>query len=220
MHSVRRAGAARARAARPGRSGHARLPQRVYRLLREMHDFVLIDTPPSFTPEVIGAVDGSSEVCLVAMLDSLSLKNTKLGLETLERMDYPGRVRLVLNRADSTSASQPRTSSRSWVASPTCWCRATATSPARSTRASRSRWASAARMPRARSTRSRRMYQADRDQRRRRTRTAGNAGGSSGAAIGASMELHERLCPTPPQRELRRPAPIRSPRSRTASTWL
>jgi pilus assembly protein CpaE len=38
---------------------------------------------------------------MVGMLDALSLKNTKLGLETLELMDYPGRVRLVLNRADS-----------------------------------------------------------------------------------------------------------------------
>lgn len=74
----------------------------VYPLLREMSDFVIVDTPPSFTPEVIGAVDGSTDVCLVAMLDSLSLKNSKLGLQTLELMDYdPGRIRLVLNRADS-----------------------------------------------------------------------------------------------------------------------
>jgi pilus assembly protein CpaE len=73
----------------------------MYPLLREMHDFVVVDTPPSFTPEVIGAVDASSEVCLVSMLDSPSLKNTKLGIETLELMSYPGRVRLVLNRADS-----------------------------------------------------------------------------------------------------------------------
>jgi pilus assembly protein CpaE len=73
----------------------------VYPLLRSMHDFVIIDTPPSFTPEVIGAVDASTEVCIVAMLDSLSLKNSKLGLETLELMDYGGPVRLLLNRADS-----------------------------------------------------------------------------------------------------------------------
>ncbi len=44
----------------------------MYPLLRSMHDFVIVDTPPSFTPEVIGAVDASTEVCLVAMLDSLS----------------------------------------------------------------------------------------------------------------------------------------------------
>jgi pilus assembly protein CpaE len=39
---------------------------------------------------------------MVGMLDSLSLKNTKLGLETLELMGYErDRTRLVLNRADS-----------------------------------------------------------------------------------------------------------------------
>jgi pilus assembly protein CpaE len=79
----------------------------VYPLLRAMHDFVIVDTPPTFTPEVIGAVDASSEVCMVAMLDSLSLKNTKLGLETLELMDYAGPVSLVLNRADSNVGISP-----------------------------------------------------------------------------------------------------------------
>lgn len=74
----------------------------VYQLLRESNDFVIVDTPPSFAPEVIAAVDASTDVCMVAMLDSLSLKNTKLGLETLELMDYQSdRIKLVLNRADS-----------------------------------------------------------------------------------------------------------------------
>jgi pilus assembly protein CpaE len=73
----------------------------VFRTLREMSDFVVVDTPPGFTPEVIGAVDSSTCACMVAMLDSLSLKNTKLGFETLERMDYPHEIRFVLNRADS-----------------------------------------------------------------------------------------------------------------------
>jgi pilus assembly protein CpaE len=79
----------------------------VYPLLRAMHEFVIVDTPPSFTPEVIGAVDASTEVCLVAMLDALSLKNSKLGLETLELMDYGGRIRFVLNRADSNVGISP-----------------------------------------------------------------------------------------------------------------
>jgi pilus assembly protein CpaE len=70
--------------------------------LRSMSDFVIVDTPPGFTPEVIAAIDSSSHVCLVGMLDSLSLKNTKLGLETLELMGYdPDRISIVLNRADS-----------------------------------------------------------------------------------------------------------------------
>jgi pilus assembly protein CpaE len=39
---------------------------------------------------------------MVGTLDSLSLKNTKLGLETLGLMDYdPRKIQLVLNRADT-----------------------------------------------------------------------------------------------------------------------
>jgi pilus assembly protein CpaE len=74
----------------------------LYAALRAANDFVIVDTPPGFTPEVIASIDSSSHVCMVGMLDSLSLKNTKLGLETLELMGYErDRVRLLLNRADS-----------------------------------------------------------------------------------------------------------------------
>jgi pilus assembly protein CpaE len=75
---------------------------RAYSLLRAMHDYVVIDTPPGFTPEVIASVDDASDVCMVATLDVLSLKTTKVGLETLRLMGHdPSRLRLVLNRADS-----------------------------------------------------------------------------------------------------------------------
>jgi pilus assembly protein CpaE len=74
----------------------------VFTNLRSMCDYVLVDTPPGFTPEVIAAIDSSSNVCLVGMLDSLSLKNTKLGLETLDLMGYDSkRIALALNRADT-----------------------------------------------------------------------------------------------------------------------
>jgi pilus assembly protein CpaE len=74
----------------------------VYAALRATNDFVIVDTAPGFTPEVIASVDSSSHICMVGMLDSLSLKNTKLGLETLELMGYDSdRIRLVLNRADT-----------------------------------------------------------------------------------------------------------------------
>jgi len=73
-----------------------------YSLLRAMHDYVIVDTPPGFTPEVIAAIDSESDVCMVATLDMLSLKSTKVGLETLRLMGYDlSRLRLVLNRADS-----------------------------------------------------------------------------------------------------------------------
>jgi pilus assembly protein CpaE len=74
----------------------------VYATLRSANDFVIVDTAPGFTPEVIASIDSSSHIVMVGMLDSLSLKNTKLGLETLELMGYDAeRIRLVLNRADT-----------------------------------------------------------------------------------------------------------------------
>jgi pilus assembly protein CpaE len=74
----------------------------VYPLLRATSDFVVLDSSPGFTPEVISAIDNSTYLCLVGTLDTLSLKNTRLGLETLDLMGYDAdRVVLVLNRADS-----------------------------------------------------------------------------------------------------------------------
>jgi pilus assembly protein CpaE len=70
------------------------------RLLRGTHDVVVVDTPPSFSPEVIAAIDLASHLCMVGALDALSLKDSKLGLETLELMGHKGaKVRFVLNRA-------------------------------------------------------------------------------------------------------------------------
>jgi pilus assembly protein CpaE len=74
----------------------------VYGTLRTMADYIIVDTPPGFTPEVIATIDSASVVCMVGMLDALSLKNTKLGLETLDLMGVPAdRVTLILNRAGS-----------------------------------------------------------------------------------------------------------------------
>ena len=75
----------------------------VFTVLREEFDFIVVDTPPSFTPEVITTIDASSYICMVGMLDALSLKNTRLGMETLDLMGYePDRVRVVLNRANTS----------------------------------------------------------------------------------------------------------------------
>src|SRR6478735_1807134 len=74
----------------------------IYASLRTMCDIVIVDTPPGFTPEVIATIDVSTAACVVGMLDALSLKNTKLGIETLDLMGYaPTKVSLILNRSDS-----------------------------------------------------------------------------------------------------------------------
>jgi pilus assembly protein CpaE len=91
----------------PSRPDHAAVVsveflREVYSTLRGMFDYVVVDTPPGFTPEVISTIDNASSIVMVGMLDALSLKNTKLGLETLELMGFPAdQVKLVLNRARS-----------------------------------------------------------------------------------------------------------------------
>lgn len=71
--------------------------------LRSLSDVVVVDTPAGFPPEVITAVDNSTNVCVVGTLDAFSLKDTKLGLETLDRMGYDqDAIRVLLNRADTS----------------------------------------------------------------------------------------------------------------------
>jgi pilus assembly protein CpaE len=72
------------------------------RVLRATVPFVVVDTPPAFSPEVIAALDESTDVCVVAMLDAPSLKNTKIALETLELMGVEANIRVVLNRSDTS----------------------------------------------------------------------------------------------------------------------
>jgi pilus assembly protein CpaE len=73
----------------------------VLRALRGTSDVVVVDTPPAFSPEVIATIDAASHLCMVGALDALSLKDSKLGLETLDLMGHQGaKLKFVLNRAD------------------------------------------------------------------------------------------------------------------------
>jgi pilus assembly protein CpaE len=90
---------------RPEQAAAITMPflRQVYDVLRLSHDFVIVDTPPAFSPEVIATIDQSSHLCMVGMLDALSLKDTKIGFETLAAMGYEADdIMLVLNRADSS----------------------------------------------------------------------------------------------------------------------
>ena len=89
---------------RPDQAARVTVPflRELFEVLRASYDVVIVDTPPAFTPEVIAAIDSSSALCVVAMLDALSLKDTKIGIETLEQMGYgAGEITLLLNRADT-----------------------------------------------------------------------------------------------------------------------
>ena len=85
----------------PTRSTRA-LVTHILSLLKDMFDYVVVDTPPAFDDQVLAAFDASDVIALIATLDIPALKNLKLTLETLELLDYPReRWNVILNRADS-----------------------------------------------------------------------------------------------------------------------
>jgi len=74
----------------------------IIRLLRTFCSFVVIDTPAYFNEVVLGLIEESDEVLLVAGMDIPNIKNVKIGLQTLRLLNVPmAKLHLVLNRANS-----------------------------------------------------------------------------------------------------------------------
>ncbi len=71
-------------------------------LLRTFCSAVVVDTPAYFNDVVLGLVEQSDEILLVAGMDIPNIKNVKIGLQTLRLLGTPmEKVRLILNRANS-----------------------------------------------------------------------------------------------------------------------
>lgn len=80
----------------------ADLVARLFPLLAELYDVVLVDTPPAFTEHVLAALDASDELLLITTPEVPSIKNLKLTLQTLDLLGQPPEQRrVVLNRADA-----------------------------------------------------------------------------------------------------------------------
>ncbi|HET6811203.1 MAG TPA: P-loop NTPase [Acidimicrobiales bacterium] len=75
---------------------------RLLRVLREIGAHVIVDTPPHLSDVLLQLLDDSDDIVLVVGMDVPSVKNARLGLQTLELVSVPlDRVIVVLNRADS-----------------------------------------------------------------------------------------------------------------------
>jgi len=75
---------------------------RILDLLAGMFEYVIIDTAANFDEVVLTALDRSSEVYALTMMDVASIKNVHVALQKLSQLGYNGTTtRLVLNRADS-----------------------------------------------------------------------------------------------------------------------
>jgi pilus assembly protein CpaE len=74
----------------------------IVRLLRTFCSAVIIDTPAYFNEVVLGLIEESDEVLLIAGMDIPNIKNVKIGLQTLRLLNVPmNKLHLVLNRANS-----------------------------------------------------------------------------------------------------------------------
>jgi pilus assembly protein CpaE len=74
----------------------------IIRLLRTFCDYVVVDTPAYFNDVVLGLIEESDDVLLVAGMDIPNIKNVKIGLQTLRLLNTPmSKIHLILNRANS-----------------------------------------------------------------------------------------------------------------------
>ena len=77
--------------------------RQVLQTLRSTHDLVVVDCPSSFNETTLGVLDEADLILTLLTLEITSVKNMRLFLEVCEQLGYgPEKIRLVLNRADST----------------------------------------------------------------------------------------------------------------------
>ena len=71
------------------------------RVARASYDYVVVDTPPSFTEHVLATLDVSDLTILIATLDIPAVKNLRIAINTLDTLGAKADDRvIVLNRAD------------------------------------------------------------------------------------------------------------------------
>ena len=74
----------------------------IVRQLQRMYDYIVIDMPPHFDDVVVALLIEADAVLLVASMDIPSIKNLKVGIQTLDLLSLAGnKLHLVLNRANA-----------------------------------------------------------------------------------------------------------------------
>ena len=76
--------------------------KRAIEALRRNHDLVIVDCTSYFNDTTLGILDSADVILTMLSLEITSIKNMRLFLEVADQLGYEsGKVRLVLNRADS-----------------------------------------------------------------------------------------------------------------------
>jgi pilus assembly protein CpaE len=78
--------------------------QSILSLLRTYYDYVIIDTPPSFSDVTMTAIEASTVILFISGLDISVLKNSKTSISLLESLKQMDKIRLIINRAVNMSS--------------------------------------------------------------------------------------------------------------------
>jgi len=71
-------------------------------VLREIFDYIVVDTPAQLSEHVLTAMDASAHLVLLTTPDVAALKNLRVTLDMLDLLGYPAGLRsVILNRSDA-----------------------------------------------------------------------------------------------------------------------
>ncbi|MGD0862161.1 MAG: response regulator [Candidatus Limnocylindrales bacterium] len=76
--------------------------KRVVEILRQHYELIVIDCAAWFNDTTLGILDQADVILTLLTLEITSIKNIRLFLEVAEKLGYEDKIRLVLNRADTT----------------------------------------------------------------------------------------------------------------------
>ncbi|MDQ4034398.1 MAG: response regulator [Chloroflexota bacterium] len=77
--------------------------RKIVEMLRESHDWVIVDLPSGLTDHTLGVLDAANQILVVAALEITTIKNVRLFLEVADQLDYErSKLRLVINRSDAS----------------------------------------------------------------------------------------------------------------------
>jgi len=78
--------------------------QKMFALLKQEFDYIIVDCPPGFTDQVIVALEQSDFILFVTSPELLALKNTKMGLKTISELSISQeKVKIIVNRFSAKS---------------------------------------------------------------------------------------------------------------------
>ena len=77
--------------------------RKIIDLLRQSHDWVVVDLPPSLTDHSLGVMDAADQIVVLSALEITTIKNVRLFLEVADQLEYDrSKLRIVINRSDSS----------------------------------------------------------------------------------------------------------------------